>query len=93
MDAPNHAGGVAMSIEIPADLQAFVTDQLRLGGFGSEQQVVAEGLRLLKAEQEETVAGIQAGLADAAAGRMQSLQEAFADLRREFGLESPAAQA
>jgi predicted transcriptional regulator len=54
--------------------------------------VVAEGLRLPKAEREETLAGIRAGLADAAAGRFQPLNEAFADLRREFGLEPPAAQ-
>jgi predicted transcriptional regulator len=81
-----------MSIEIPVDLQSFVSDQLRSGGFTSEQQVVAEGLRLLKAEREETLAGIRAGLADAAAGRFQPLNEAFADLRREFGLEPPAAQ-
>ena len=78
-----------MSVDIPADLQSFVNQQLSLGGFATEQEVVAEGLRMLKAEREETLAGIQAGLADAAAGRMQPLSEAFADLRRDLGLGDP----
>jgi predicted transcriptional regulator len=78
-----------MSLEIPVDLQPFVNEQLRLGCFDSEQQVVAEGLRLLKAEREETLAGIKAGLEDAAAGRVQPLREAFADLRCELGIEAP----
>ncbi len=77
-----------MSIEIPADLQAFMHQQLHLGNFATEQEVITEGLRMLKAERDETVAGIQAGLADAAAGRMQPLREAFADLRRDLGIEA-----
>jgi Arc/MetJ-type ribon-helix-helix transcriptional regulator len=81
---------VAMSYEIPADLQPFVSEQLELGCFTSEEHVVGEALRLLKAERDETLAGIRQGLADAAAGRMQPLADAFADLRREFNLADPA---
>lgn len=77
-----------MDLQIPADLQSFVDQQLKLGCFASEQQVVEEGLRLLKSEREATVAGIQAGLADAAAGRMQPLGVVFADLRRELGVDA-----
>jgi predicted transcriptional regulator len=40
--------------------------------------------------EQEAVAGIQAGLVDAAEGRLQPLEEAFADLRRELGIESRA---
>ena len=76
-----------MSIEIPADYQPFVRQQLQLGLSMSEQQLVAEALGLLKAEREETVEGIRLGLADAAAGRVQSVADAFADLRSEFGLD------
>ena len=75
-----------MSFEIPADYQPFVRQQLQLGAFASEQQLVAEALGLLKAEREETLEGIRLGLADAAAGRVQSVADAFADLRSEFGL-------
>jgi len=75
-----------MSLEIPSDLQPFVNEQLQLGCFSSEQQLVAEALRLLKAEREESLEGVRQGLADAAAGRIQPLAETFADLRREFKL-------
>jgi putative addiction module CopG family antidote len=77
-----------MSIEIPAELQPFINQQLQLGCFESEQQVVVEGLRLLQAERQDTLTGIQAGLADAAAGRLQPLSDAFDDLRREFGIDA-----
>ena len=79
-----------MTIEIPADLQPFVSEQLQLGCFQSEQQLVTEALQLLKAERDESLQGIRQGLADAAAGRVQPLAEAFADLRREFKLPEPA---
>jgi len=78
-----------MTFEVPADLQPFVNEQLRLGCFRSEQELVAEALRLLKADREESLAGISLGLADAAAGRVQPLAAAFADLRREFDLSDP----
>ncbi|MBA3481372.1 MAG: hypothetical protein H0T51_06110 [Pirellulales bacterium] len=79
-----------MSIEIPADLQPFVAEQLQLGGYKSEQQLVTEALQLLRSEREESLEGVRQGLADAAAGRTQPLAEAFADLRREFNLTDPA---
>jgi predicted transcriptional regulator len=44
---------------------------------------------LLKAERDESLAGIRQGLADAAAGRVQPLAETFADLRRDFKLPEP----
>jgi Arc/MetJ-type ribon-helix-helix transcriptional regulator len=78
-----------MTIEIPAELQPFVREQLQLGCFRSEQQLVTEALQLLKAEREQSLEGVRLGLADAAAGRMQPLAEAFADVRREFHLPDP----
>ena len=79
-----------MTIEIPSELQPFVQEQLQLGCFSDEQQVVTEALRLLRAERDESVDGIRAGLADAAAGRVQPLAETFADIRREFNLPDSA---
>jgi putative addiction module CopG family antidote len=76
-----------MSFKIPSDLQEFVDEQLKLGCYDSESEIVADGLRLLKAVREETVEGIKAGLEDAAAGRVQPLSEAFAELRREIGVD------
>jgi Arc/MetJ-type ribon-helix-helix transcriptional regulator len=79
-----------MSIEIPAEMQSFVHEQVRLGCFPNEQQLVTEALQLLKAEREQSLEGVRRGLADAAAGHMQPLGETFADLRREFSLPDPA---
>ncbi len=79
-----------MTIEIPADMLPFVRDQVALGCFSDEQQLVAEALRLLKVEREESLEGVRRGLADAVAGRTQPLTEAFADLRREFNLPEKA---
>jgi Arc/MetJ-type ribon-helix-helix transcriptional regulator len=79
-----------MSIEIPADLQPFVRQQLELGCFSNEQQLVTEAIQLLKADREQSVEGIKQGLVDAAAGRSQPLADAFADLRREFKPSDPA---
>jgi hypothetical protein len=79
-----------MTIEIPADLQPFVRQQLKLGCFTNEQQLVTEALQLLKAEREQSIEGVRQGLADVAAGRTQPLAEAFAELRREFNLPDPA---
>ena len=75
-----------MTIEIPADLQPFVRQQLELGCFPNEQQLVTEALQLLRDEREQSIEGVKQGLADAAAGRMQPLGEVFAELRREFDL-------
>ena len=77
-----------MSIEIPSDLQPFVTQQLQLGLYQSEQQLVDDAVRLLKAERDEAVEGIRLGLSDAAAGRTQSLADAVQDLRQEFRLDA-----
>ena len=75
-----------MTIENPADLQPFVRQQLELGCFPNEQQLVTEALQLLRDEREQSIEGVKQGLADAAAGRMQPLGEVFAELRREFDL-------
>jgi plasmid stabilization system protein ParE len=79
-----------MAYEISADLRSFVAEQISLGCFVSEQQLVDEAVRMLKAERDETVQGIRQGLSDAAAERVQPLADAFVDLRREFGLSDPA---
>src|SRR5687767_12757017 len=80
----------AWAIEIPADLQPFVHEQLQLGFFNNEEQFITEALRLLRAAHEESLERIQKGLADVAASRVQPLADAFADIRREPNLSDPA---
>lgn len=43
--------------------------------------MISHGLRLLKREREEAIRGIQQGLEDAKAGRVQPLDEAFGEIR------------
>lgn len=76
-----------MSSDMPRELQAFVQAELTAGHYSSEQELVFEAIRLLQHEREATVAGILSGLEDVAAGRTQPIEEAFEDLRREFGFE------
>lgn len=71
---------------LAANLEQFVQQEIASGRFPNRNSVVAHALRLLQREREEAVTGIRVGLADVAAGRVQSLGEAFADLRRELNV-------
>jgi Arc/MetJ-type ribon-helix-helix transcriptional regulator len=68
---------------LAADLEQFVQEEITRGRFPNRESVVAHALRLLQREREEAIHGIRLGLEDVAAGRVQSLGDAFADLRRE----------
>ncbi|MBL9122608.1 MAG: type II toxin-antitoxin system ParD family antitoxin [Planctomycetaceae bacterium] len=74
-----------MSPDMPRELQAFVQAELNAGHYRSEQELVLDAIRLLQQEREATVSGIFTGLEDVAAGRTQPIDEAFEELRREFG--------
>ena len=69
---------------LAANLEQFVQQEIASGRFPNRNSVVAHALRLLQREREEAVTGIRVGLEDVAAGRVQSLGDAFADLRREL---------
>jgi Arc/MetJ-type ribon-helix-helix transcriptional regulator len=45
-----------MEVHLPEDLQRFVHDQVRTGGFPSEDQVVREALRRFQKVQEPVAA-------------------------------------
>ena len=71
---------------LPKDLEQFVRRELASGRYGSTQELLIEGLRLLRRDRGEAVEGIQAGLDDMEAGRFQPLDEAFDDLRGELDI-------
>ncbi len=75
-----------MHIELPPDLEPFVEQEFASGRYATRDEVVARALRWLRDERQEAVSGIRQGLDDFAAGRTQPLPEAFADLRKEFGV-------
>jgi putative addiction module CopG family antidote len=75
-----------MTLHISPELEQFVEQEIASGHFPDRDAVVAYALRMLKHDREEAVLGIQAGLADVAAGRVESLAVAFDELRREFNV-------
>lgn len=75
---------------ISPELEQFVEQEVASGRYADRDAVIAHGLALLRRDREEAVAGIAAGLADVAAGRVQPLDQAFDGLRREFGIRKGA---
>ena len=73
---------------LAADLEQFVQQEITSGRFPNRESVFSHALRLLKREREEAVNGIRLGLEDVAAGRVESLGDAFADLRRELNVRN-----
>lgn len=71
-----------MTLAVPSEMASFVQQQVRSGHFASEQEVVLAALQIMRSEANESLAGIQAGLSDAAAGRLQPVAEAFSEIRR-----------
>jgi putative addiction module CopG family antidote len=67
-----------MTVTLPADLQAFVDEQVELGNAAEVNAVVAEAVRKLQQKKDEEKlaalrAAVQVGLDDIAAGRVAPL--------------------
>lgn len=75
-----------MQIHLPADVEPFIEQEFASGRYATREDVVVQALRWLRDEREEAVSGVMQGLEDVAAGRMQPLAEAFADIRKELGV-------
>ena len=72
-----------MAESISPELEEFVRREIESGRFPNREAVLEHALRLFQRDRDEAVAGIKAGLDDVAAGRVQPLDEAFSELRRE----------
>lgn len=75
---------------ISPDLEQFVQTEIASGRYQSRDAVIEDGLRLLQRDREDAIEGIRLGLADVAAGRVQSLKDAFEDLRQELHVAKDA---
>ena len=75
---------------ISEDLEHLLQQEVASGRFADRDAVIAHALQLLRRDREEAVAGIEAGFADVAAGRMQPLHAAFDELRRELSISKDA---
>ena len=66
-----------MTIDISADIEHFIQEEIACGNFSNGRELVEHAILLLKRDREEAVHGIMEGLEDITAGRVQSLREAF----------------
>lgn len=72
---------------ISSDLEQFVEQEVASGRYANRDAVIAHALEFLKSDREEATAGILAGLADVATGRLEPLDRVFDELRRELNAE------
>ena len=79
-----------MQIQIPTELVPFVEQEIASGRFPSQEEMLLAGLRLLKQDRDEAVAGIRQGLAEWRRGEGAPLDEAFAKLRAKHGVADDA---
>lgn len=75
---------MAISADLGAHLEGVVRELVGTGRYNSKSEVLREGVRLVE-ERERRLAALDAalakGIADADAGRLVPLDEAFARLR------------
>lgn len=80
---------MAISADLGAHLEDYVNELVTRGRYNSKSEVLREGVRLVQ-EREAKLAALDAalarGLADAKAGRVMPLDEAFDRLRKELQL-------
>ena len=72
-----------MSVEIPSNYSPIVARLIAEGKFRNEEEVVAEGLRLV-VMREELDKDIQAGLDDLEAGNRVEASEVYAEAQRRI---------
>ena len=72
-----------MSTEIPSDYGSIVQELIAQGKFQDEQEVVAEGIRLVIA-REKLHADIQAGIDQLDRGEGINAEEVYAEARRRI---------
>ena len=71
-----------MNLEIPSDLNPFVQQLIASGSYRNENDVVIEGLRLLKS-REQLRADVEAGIAELEAGLGLDGEEVLAELEEQ----------
>lgn len=84
-----------ISADLGEQLESVVDNLVKKGRYNSKSEVLREGVRLVQ-EREARLAAIDAaiarGIADADAGRVIPLDEAFTRLRDSLGLPAKSRQ-
>lgn len=70
--------------EFPSDLERQLQEQMALGQYHSETDLIRDALQALQ-ERNEDLAAIQAGLDDLDAGRVRPLRDVAAEIRQQHG--------
>ena len=73
-----------MAYQFPADVDRQVKAILASGDFADEDEVLRKAVEAL-ARQRQEVAAIVEGYEDVKAGRVRSLEDVDAEIRKEFG--------
>lgn len=73
-----------MSYQLPVNIQQIIDLKMSTGIYESQDQLLLEALNSLD-DFEQTVADIQEGIEDEAAGRVKSIAEVDREIRRELG--------
>ncbi len=88
-----------MTVTLTRELEQFVRDKVREGAFATTSEYIRDLVRtrhLAEKEREARLrtldAALAEGIADAEAGRVMSVGEAFARIRAELGLDEDAAE-
>jgi antitoxin ParD1/3/4 len=80
------------SISLTPDLDDAIQRRIASGRYASQSEVIRAALRVLERDEEEQArklatldAALARGIADAEAGRVMRLDDAFARIRKELG--------
>jgi len=74
-----------MAYQFPPDVEELVRKQMQSGAFASEDDLLREALRTFNHVRDD-LAAIEAGLADAHAGRARPIEEFDRDFRARNGI-------
>jgi antitoxin ParD1/3/4 len=80
------------SLSLTPDLDDAIQRRIASGRYASQSEVIRAALRVLERDEEEQArklaaldAALARGIADAEAGRVMRLDDAFARIRKELG--------
>jgi len=87
-----------MTLTLTPELEQFVRDEVRRGAFASSSEYIRDLVRDRYMKERDRAAKLKSldealarGIADAKAGRVTPVDEAFARLRAELGMTDPPA--
>lgn len=78
---------MAGNVHLGKKLENYVDELVRTGRYKSREEVLSEGVRLVERREQQRTAvdrALEAGIADAEAGRVHAADSAFAALRQRY---------